>query len=80
MNRLATLAAADPLPDYEGQPSDIINNGLMWNDPKSKCSIGDDANRRKQLFELSNHWRMKHADEVRSMLRDMGATAESTNR
>lgn len=79
LNRLATLAAADPLPDYEGQPSDIINNGLLWNDAKSKCSIGDDAARRRQLFELSNHWRMKHTDEVRKLLSDMGATATPSN-
>lgn len=75
LNRLATLAAADPLIDYEGQPSNIINNGLLWNDPKSKCSLGDDAARRKQVFELSNAWRTKNAEQVRSILTSMGATA-----
>jgi hypothetical protein len=76
LKRLATLAAADPLIDYEGQPSNIINNGLLWNDPKSKCSLGEDAARRKQVFELSNAWRTKNAEQVRSILSSMGATAE----
>jgi hypothetical protein len=76
LNRLATLAAADPLIDYEGRPSNIINNGLLWNDPKSKCSVGEDQARRKQLLELANHWRTKNAEQVRSILTSMGATAE----
>jgi hypothetical protein len=80
LNRLATLAAADPLINYEGQPSNIINNGLLWNDPKSKCSLGDDAARRKQVFELSNAWRTKNAEQVRSILTSMGATAEPAKR
>jgi len=76
LNHLAKMAAADPLIDYEGHPSEIINNGLLWNDPKSKCAITDEA-QRKKVFELANAWRMKDASKVRSLLQEMGATASS---
>lgn len=76
LNHLAKMAAADPLIDYEGHPSEIVNNGLLWNDPKSKCAITDEA-QRKKVFELANAWRMKDAATVRSVLQGMGATAEA---
>ena len=76
LNHLAKMAAADPLIDYEGHPSEIVNNGLLWNDPKSKCSVSDQAQREK-LFELANAWRMKDASKVRSLLQEMGANAEA---
>lgn len=75
LNHLAKMAAADPLIDYEGHPSEIVNNGLLWNDPKSKCAVSDEG-QRKKLFELAQAWRMKDASKVRSMLQEMGATAE----
>jgi hypothetical protein len=71
------MAAADPLIDYEGHPSEIINNGLLWNDPKSKCAVTDEA-QRKKLFELATAWRMKDASKVRSMLQEMGATGSGS--
>jgi hypothetical protein len=75
LNTLARIAARDPLPNYEGRPSQIINNGLLWNDPKSKCSVGDDATKRAKIFELANAWRMKDASKVRSILQELGASS-----
>jgi hypothetical protein len=77
LSHLAQMAAADPLVDYEGHPSEIINNGLLWNDPKSKCAVTDEAQRQK-LFELANAWRMKDAAKVRSMLQEMGASGSGS--
>ena len=74
LNHLAQMAAADPLIDYEGHPSEIINNGLLWNDPKSKCAITD-ATQRAKVFELANAWRMKDAAKVRSTLQELGASS-----
>ena len=76
LNHLAKMAAADPLIDYEGHPSEIVNNGLLWNDPKSKCAVSDEG-QRKKIFELANAWRTKDAAKVRSLLQEMGATASS---
>ena len=76
LNHLAKMAAADPLIDYEGHPSEIVNNGLLWNDPKSKCAVSDEG-QRKKIFELAKAWRMKDAATVRSLLQEMGATAGS---
>ena len=74
LNHLAKMAAADPLIDYEGHPSEIVNNGLLWNDPKSKCAVSDEG-QRKKIFELASAWRMKDASKVRSLLQEMGATS-----
>ena len=74
LNRLATLAAKEPFPSFEGQPEEIINNGMLWNDPKAKCAVTDQAQREK-LFDLATAWRLKEADKVRSGLQEMGATA-----
>jgi hypothetical protein len=74
LNRLATLAAREPLPNYEGEPSKIINEGLLWTDGKAKCPVTDQAQRLK-LLELANRWRMNDAAGVRSDLQGMGATA-----
>src|SRR5436853_5367597 len=75
LNRLATLAARDPLPSYEGEPSKIINDGMLW--PNGKCAVTDQAQRLK-LFDLGNKWRMNDAAGVRAALQEMGATAEAT--
>jgi hypothetical protein len=75
IDRLIEIASADPLPDYEGQPEQIINNGLLWNDEDSKCSIGTDAKLRLQLFEVSNAWRIKDTSKVRSVLQEVKSAA-----
>ena len=79
LNHLAQMAASDPLIAYEGHPSEIINNGLLWNDPKSKCAVTDAAQRTK-VFELANAWRMKDATKVRSLLSELGATGTTGSR
>jgi hypothetical protein len=78
LNHLAQMAAADPLIEYEGHPSEIINNGLLWNDAKSKCSLGDDQDKRKKVFEIANAWRTKDAAKVRSLLQELGASASGS--
>ena len=75
MKHLAEMAAMDPMPDYEGHPSEIINNGLLWNDAKSKCSVGDDQAKRKRIFDLATAWRKKDAATVRSILQELGASS-----
>ena len=75
LNALAKMAASDPLPDYEGRPEQIINTGLLWNDPKAKCSVGDDQAKRMKLFDLATAWRKKDATTVRSILQELGATS-----
>jgi hypothetical protein len=67
------MAASDPLPDYEGRPSQIINNGLLWTGANAKCPVSDQAQRTK-IFEVSTAWRMKDAAKVRSLLSELGAT------
>lgn len=78
LNRLAKLAAKDPLPGYDGEPSKIINEGLLWTGEKAKCPVSDQAQRLK-LFELANKWRMNDAAGVREILQGLGATAAAGN-
>ncbi|HEX8183240.1 MAG TPA: hypothetical protein VF747_00765, partial [Blastocatellia bacterium] len=78
LNHLAQMAASDPMIDYEGHPSEIINNGLLWNDSKSKCATSDQAQREK-IFEVATAWRMKDSAKVRSLLSELGATATSSD-
>ena len=75
LKRLSVLASKDPLIAYEGNPEEIINNGLMWNDPKSKCSVGSDENMRKKVAELAMAWRMKDASKVRSLIQELEGMA-----
>jgi hypothetical protein len=75
LEHLTEMASQDPLPAYEGHPEEIVNNGLMWNDPKSKCSIGTDQALRNKVSQLANAWRMKKADEVRSLLQEIKSAA-----
>src|SRR4029453_13599068 len=42
IKHLSQMAAKDPLIDYFGHPSEIINGGLLWSDPKSHCSVTSD--------------------------------------
>lgn len=74
LNHLSEMAT-DPLPDYEGHPSEIVNNGLLWNDEKSNCSIGTDASLRMKLFELGNAWRRKNVADVKRLLEELKSAA-----
>lgn len=78
IDRLTEIAAADPLPEYGGQAEQIINDGLMWNDEKSKCSIGSDATLRMKVFDLSTAWRTKDGAKVRSLLGEIKQAAPQT--
>ena len=71
IKHLSDMASKDPLISFEGHPEEIVNNGLLWNDPKSKCSVGSDENMRKKLFELTTAWRLKDAAKVRSLLQEL---------
>jgi hypothetical protein len=65
------MSAKDPLIDYDGHPSEIINGGLLWNDPKSQCSIASDEATKKKVIELAGAWRRKDASQVRSLLQEL---------
>jgi hypothetical protein len=71
IKRLTQLAAKDPLIDYDGRPSEIINGGLLWADPKSHCSVTDDEAKKKKVLDLAGAWRRKDASQVRSLLQEL---------
>ena len=71
IKHLSEMAAKDPLIAYEGHPEEIVNNGLLWNDPKSKCSVASDADMRKKVADLAAKWRMHDAAAVRSILQEL---------
>ncbi len=71
IKHLSEMASKDPLIAFEGHPEEVVNNGLLWNDPKSKCSVGSDENMRKKIFELTTAWRMNDAAKVRSILQEL---------
>src|SRR6185369_6055842 len=71
IKHLSQMAAKDPLIAYEGHPEEIVNNGLLWNDPKSKCSVGSDEGMRKKVADLASKWRMHDAAAVRSILQEL---------
>lgn len=75
IDRLIELATPDPLVAYDGQPSEIVNNGLMWNDSKSKCSVGADTSLRLKITNLATAWNQKEADKVRSLLQEIKSAA-----
>ena len=75
LKHLSDMAAKDPLIAYEGHPEEVINNGLLWNDPKSKCSVGSDETMRKKVAELAKAWRMKDAATVRSLIQELEGMA-----
>jgi len=75
VDRLVEIASKDPLPAYEGQAEDIVNNGLLWNDPKSKCSIGADQGLRSKISSMATAWRQKNAEKVRSLLQEIKGAA-----
>jgi hypothetical protein len=73
IQRLTKLAEKDPLINYDGRPSEIVNNGLLWNDPKSHCSVGSDDAMKKKVVDLAVAWRRKDAAQVRSLLQELSA-------
>ncbi|HJQ68202.1 MAG TPA: hypothetical protein VKA70_04485 [Blastocatellia bacterium] len=75
LDHLIEMASADPLIPYEGHPSEIVNNGLMWNDPKSKCSIGSDSALRLKVSNMATAWNEKDAAKVRSLLQEIKSAA-----
>lgn len=75
IDHLIEMASADPLVAYEGHPSEVINNGLMWNDPKSKCSVGTDPSLRLKVSNLATAWTLKDAAKVRSLLQEIKSAA-----
>jgi hypothetical protein len=70
VDRLSKLAEKDPLMAYEGEPSKIIDEGLLWNDPRSKCAISDPGQRDK-VFAVATAWQEKNGDQLRSLLSDL---------
>ena len=75
IDHLLEMANAEPMIAYEGHPRKIVNEGLMWNDAKSNCSIGTDAALRLKVLEMSNAWQMKDAAKVRSLLTEIKSAA-----
>jgi len=79
LDRLNEIASAEPLPEYGGQAEKIINEGLLWNDPKSKCSIGSDQALRSKVSAVVTAWRQKDAGKVRSLLQELKSAAPSSS-
>lgn len=75
IKHLTKMAEKDPLIDYDGHPSEIINGGLLWSDPKSRCSIASDEATKKKVVELAVAWRAKNASTVRSLLQELAGMA-----
>lgn len=75
VDRLIEIASADPLPAFGGQAEQIVNNGLLWDDPKSKCSIGSDQGLRSKVSAMAVAWREKNAEKTRSLLQEIKAAA-----
>ena len=73
IKHLTQMAAKDPLIDYDGHPSEIIVGGLLWNDPKSHCSVAGDEAMKKKVLDLAAAWRRKDASQVRSLLQELAA-------
>jgi hypothetical protein len=55
---------------YEGEPNKIVDEGLLWNDPRSKCAITDPSLRDK-VFAIATAWQEKNGEHVRSWLSDL---------
>jgi hypothetical protein len=74
LDHLIEMASTEPMTPYEGHPQEIVNNGLLWNDPKSKCFVGSDALRLK-VSEAAAAWRQKNAEKVKSLLQEVKSAA-----
>jgi cobalamin biosynthesis Mg chelatase CobN len=55
---------------YEGHPREIINNGLLWNNPKSHCAVTDQS-LRKKISDAATYWQLKQMDKVISLLEEV---------
>ena len=75
IKHLAKMAEKDPLINYDGHPSQIVNDGLLWNDPKSHCSVASDEAMKKKVVDLATAWRAKDSATVRSLLAELGSAA-----
>lgn len=75
LDHLIEMANTEPMTPYEGHPRKIINQGLLWNDPKSNCSIGTDQTLRTKLADLSTAWMVKDTAKVRSLLTEIKSAA-----
>ena len=75
IDHLIKMAAADPLIPYEGHPGEIINDGLLWNDPHSKCSVGADQVLRAKIGAVAAAWNLKDAAKTRSLLEEVKSAA-----
>jgi hypothetical protein len=77
IKHLSKMAEKDPLIDYDGHPSEIINGGLLWNDPKSRCSVAADEAMKKKVLDVASAWRKKDGATVRSLLSELESAAGS---
>ena len=77
IKHLAKMAEKDPLINYDGHPSQIVNDGLLSNDPKSHCSVASDEAMKKKVVDLATAWRAKDSATVRSLLAELGSAAGS---
>src|SRR5262249_39229258 len=69
--KLEQLASKEPMTPYEKGPEQIINNGLLWNDPHSKCSVGSEQSVRNKVFAVATAWKQKDSSKVQSALADL---------
>ena len=69
--KLEQLASKEPMTPYENGPDQIINNGLLWNDPHSKCPVGSDQAVRSKVFAVATAWQQKNSTGVQSALADL---------
>jgi hypothetical protein len=71
VDHLIKMASTEPMTPYEGHPAEIINNGLLWNDPKSRCSVGDDAALRLKVSHVATAWMQKDTEKVKQQLEEL---------
>jgi|GEM_PF-4584821 len=70
IDMLVEVASIDPQISFDGRPAEIINNGLLWNDPRSDCSINNDSTRR-MLLDVAIAWCLRDAEKVRKLLEEI---------
>jgi hypothetical protein len=73
VDRLIQIASAEPFPAYGRQAAQIVNNGLLWDNPKSKCSVGSDQALRTKVSTMVTAWNEKNAEKTRSLLQEIKA-------
>jgi hypothetical protein len=74
--RLKELAGKDPLITYEGEPRYIINDGLLWDNKRSKCSVGNNPGMRLKLSKLATAWQQRDSQQVRALLDQVQVEAQ----